>query len=217
MYDGLSVGIGIWASALGPLTQPLTLSTKPQDPLRSPFQQVASTSCPRVRFTALGRRSTRRGHGPAAVHSGLKQLFHTKTFRIPPAGSRPALIWNIVPDTERPAFAHSTSYCTQTWTSVKDTVNRFWWADDLLKGAEQFALEMGQRCTFSWLRNSGFGPLRSAIKPTNWTKITFALIRHNQGGEKTEHEIEWETRQRINEPLIPKHKHSFAPTHIQTL
>lgn len=71
--------IGIWASAPGPLTQPLTPSTKPQDPLRNPFQQVASTSCPQVRFTALGRRNTRRGHCPAAVHSVLKQLFHTKT------------------------------------------------------------------------------------------------------------------------------------------
>lgn len=86
----------------------------------------------------------------------------------------------------------------------------------MLKGTGQFALEIGQRCTFSWQRNSGFGPLRSAIKPTNWTQITLPLIRHNQGGEKTEHEIEWETRQRINEPLIPKHKHSFAPTHIES-
>lgn len=138
-------------------------------------------------------------------------------FRIAPAGSRPALIWNIAPDTEQRAFAHSTSYCTQTRTSVNDTANRFWWADDLLKGTGPFALEMGHRCTFSWLRNSGFGPLRPAIKPTNWTRTTSALIQHNQGGEKTEHEIERETRQRINEPLIPKHKHSFAPTHMHTV
>lgn len=76
---------------------------------------------------------------------------------------------------------------------------------------------MGQSSTFSWLRLSGFGPLRSAIKPNNWTQTTSALMQHNQGGEKAEQEIEWEMRQKINEPLIPKHKHSFAPTHLQTL
>jgi len=40
-------------------------------------------------------------------------------------------------------------------------------------------------------------------------------MQHNQAGEKAEHEIEWEVRQKINEPLIPKHKHSLAPTHAQ--